>query len=175
MKITTYFFKVMVLLALFTIHCSLFTQAGNLANYEVVPLPQCIAMQKGEPLVLNNQVQILAGEDLQREALFLQQYLKEVSDLDLAIAGKQQKKTTYITLSISPKVKEAEGYVLTVNQKGVTIQGGSAAGVFYGIQTLRKAVKEGSVLPAAIITDAPVSSGVVCTSTVLVISSLRIS
>ena len=110
--------------------------AGNLANYEVVPLPQCIAMQKGEPLVLNNHVQILAGEGLQREALFLQQYLKEVSDLDLAIAGKQQKKTTYITLSISPKVKEAEGYVLTVNQKGVTIQGGSAAGVFYGIQAL---------------------------------------
>ena len=155
MKITTSFFKVMVLLALFTIHCSLFTQAGNLANYEVVPLPQHIDLQKGEPFVLNNQVQILAGEGLQREALFLQQYLKEVSDLDLAVVGKQQKKTTYITLSISPKVKEAEGYILTVSQKGIRIEGGSAAGVFYGIQTLRKAVKEGAVLPAAIISDAP--------------------
>ena len=119
MKITTSFFKVMVLLALFTIHCSLFTQAGNLANYEVVPLPQHIDLQKGEPFVLSNQVQILAGEGLQRE------------------------------------VKEAEGYILTVSQKGIRIEGGSAAGVFYGIQTLRKAVKEGSVLPAVIITDAP--------------------
>ena len=155
MKITTYFFKVMVLLALFTINCSLFTQAGNLANYEVVPLPQHIDLQKGEPFVLSNQVQILAGEGLQREALFLQQYIKEMSDFDLAIADKRQKKATYITLSISPKVKETEGYILTINQKGVMIQGGSAAGVFYGIQTLRKAVKEGTVLPAAIITDAP--------------------
>ena len=155
MKITTSFFKVMVLLALFTIHCSLFTQAGNLANYEVVPLPQHIDLQKGEPFVLSNQVQILAGEGLQREALFLQQYIKEMSDLDLAIADKRQKKATYITLSLSPKVKEAEGYILTVSQKGIRIEGGSAAGVFYGIQTLRKAVKEGTVLPAAIITDAP--------------------
>ena len=155
MKITTSFFKVMVLLALFTIHCSLFTQAGNLANYEVVPLPQHIDLQKGEPFVLSNQVQILAGEGLQREALFLQQYIKEMSDLDLAIADKRQKKATYITLSLSPKVKEAEGYILTVSQKGIRIEGGSAAGVFYGIQTLRKAVKEGAVLPAAIISDAP--------------------
>ena len=155
MKITTSFFKVMVLLALFTIHCSLFTQAGNLANYEVVPLPQHIDLQKGEPFVLSNQVQILAGEGLQREALFLQQYIKEMSDLDLAIADKRQKRATYITLSLSPKVKEAEGYILTVSQKGIRIEGGSAAGVFYGIQTLRKAVKEGSVLPAVIITDAP--------------------
>ena len=92
MKITTSFFKVMVLLALFTIHCSLFTQAGNLANYEVVPLPQHIDLQKGEPFVLSNQVQILAGEGLQREALFLQQYIKEMSDLDLAIADKRQKR-----------------------------------------------------------------------------------
>ena len=155
MKIATSFFKVMVLLALFTIHCSLFTQAGNLANYEVVPLPQHIDLQKGEPFVLSNQVQILAGEGLQREALFLQQYIKEMSDLDLAIADKRQKKATYITLSLSPKVKEAEGYILTVSQKGIRIEGGSAAGVFYGIQTLRKAVKEGAVLPAAIISDAP--------------------
>ena len=28
--------------------------AGDLANYEVVPLPQSIVMQKGEPFVLNS-------------------------------------------------------------------------------------------------------------------------
>ena len=128
--------------------------AGNPTNYEVVPLPQSIVMQKGEPFVLNSQVQILAAEGLQREAQFLQQYIKEVSDIDLAIADKRQKKTTYIVLSVSPKVTNPEGYVLTVSAKGITIEGGSSAGVFYGIQTLRKSIAS-SQIPAAVITDAP--------------------
>ena len=128
--------------------------AGNPTNYEVVPLPQSIVMQKGEPFVLNSQVQILAAEGLQREAQFLQQYIKEVSDIDLAIADKRQKKTTYIVLSVSPKVTNPEGYVLTVSEKGITIEGGSSAGVFYGIQTLRKSIASRQI-PAAVVTDAP--------------------
>ena len=128
--------------------------AGNPTNYEVVPLPQSIVMQKGEPFVLNSQVQILAAEGLQREAQFLQQYIKEVSDIDLAIADKRQKKTTYIVLSVSPKVTNPEGYVLTVSAKGITIEGGSSAGVFYGIQTLRKSIASRQI-PAAVVTDAP--------------------
>lgn len=129
--------------------------ASNPASYEVVPLPQSIVMQKGEPFVLDDQVVILYNESLQREAEFLQQYLKEATCLNLQLAQKRAKKVRYIELTVSPNVKETEGYTLTVSQKGVTIQGGSAAGVFYGIQTLRKAVKEGPIMPAAIITDAP--------------------
>lgn len=129
--------------------------AGNPANYEVVPLPQSIVMQKGEPFILEAGVEILATADLQQEAEFLKQYLKEVTWNDLPIVQKRTKKVRYIELAVSPNVKEAEGYLLTVNQKGVTILGGSAAGVFYGIQTLRKAVKEGPIMNPVIITDAP--------------------
>jgi hexosaminidase len=129
--------------------------AGDMANYDVVPLPQSIAIQKGEPFVLDSEVMILADTSLQQEAIFLQQYLKEAIGLNLQMAQKRVKKVRYIELSISPKVSEKEGYVLTVGQKGIMIQGGSAAGVFYGIQTLRKAVMEGTTMPAAIITDAP--------------------
>ena len=129
--------------------------AGNPANYEVVPLPQSIVMQKGEPFILEASVEILATADLQQEAEFLKQYLKEVTWNDLPIVQKRTKKVRYIELAVSPNVKEAEGYLLTVSQKGVTILGGSAAGVFYGIQTLRKAVKEGSIMNPVIITDAP--------------------
>ena len=128
---------------------------GSSKNYEVVPLPQSIVMQKGEPFILEAGVEILATADLQQEAAFLQQYLKEVTWNDLPIVQKRAKKVRYIELAVSPNVKEAEGYILTVNQKGVTIQGGSAAGVFYGIQTLRKAVKEGPIMNPVIITDAP--------------------
>ena len=129
--------------------------AGHPANYEVVPLPQSIVMQKGEPFILEAGVEILATADLQQEAEFLKQYLKEVTWNDLPIVQKRTKKVRYIELAVSPNVKEAEGYLLTVSQKGVTILGGSAAGVFYGIQTLRKAVKEGPIMNPVIITDAP--------------------
>lgn len=139
--------------------------ADNEINYDVVPLPQSIAMQKGDPFVLDGDVMILCDANLQQEAAFLQQYLKEATKFDLQLAEKRAKKMRYIELSVSPKVTEKEGYVLTVNQKGISIQGGSAAGVFYGIQTLRKslplACKCGKhaakriSLPATIITDAP--------------------
>ena len=158
--ITRIYRKAAVLAILFTFHLSLFTsvQAGDLTNYQVVPLPQSIQMQRGEPFVLNDQVQILATEGLQREAQFLQQYIKEVSDIDLTIADKRQKKAIYIALSVSPKVTNTEGYVLTVSAKGITIEGGSSAGVFYGIQTLRKNLLfplSSFLFPPTIITDAP--------------------
>lgn len=131
-------------------------------NYEVVPMPQQVALLQGEPFVLNSDVQILAADSLQREAEFLQSYLQEQTGLSLTISQKREKKVNYIELALFPRVKGVEGYWLIVNKKGVTISGSSAAGVFYGIQTLRKALadeeqaKGGSVLlPAVNIVDAP--------------------
>ena len=146
--------KVFLSFYLFTLF-PLSVHAGEPANYEVVPLPQSIVEQKGAPFILEEGVEILTSAELQREAEFLKQYIEEVTWNNLPIAQKREKKVRYIELSVSPTVKEKEGYVMTVSQKGVTIQGGSAAGVFYGIQTLRKAVKEGVIMNPVIITDAP--------------------
>ena len=110
------------------------------AQYDVVPLPQSIVMQKGEPFIFDGTVEILASDDLQLEAEFLSNWLSDQTPFQFPVAEKRQKKGCYIELSVSPAVKEKEGYQLTVTSKGITIQGGSAAGVFYGIQTLRKAV-----------------------------------
>ena len=128
-------------------------------SYDVVPLPQSIQMQKGEPFLLNNQVQILASESLQTEAAFLQSYLKELTGLELALSQKREKKVSYIELAISPNTA-AEGYLLTVSKKGISVVGGSSAGVFYGIQTIRKAIAENGdasaiEFPAVVITDSP--------------------
>ena len=132
------------------------TMAGNVANYEVVPLPQSIVMQKGEPFELNGDVQIFAGDDLQQEAEFLQAYLNDITGINLSLASKREKKKTYIELAVSPKVTTPEGYVLTIDKKGISIVGGSSAGVFYGIQTLRKSISPSTLhLPPSTITDAP--------------------
>ena len=50
--------------------------------------------------------------------------------------------------------------MLTVNKKGVSIEGSTAAGVFYGVQTLRKSIPVGKEitevsLPAVVIKDEP--------------------
>ena len=135
-------------------------QAGD---YNIVPLPQSMALQKGEPFTLDATVQILAPSALQQEAEFLQFYLRDMVGLDFPVVQKRAKKVRYIELAVSPKVTSKEGYVLTVGSKGVTLQGGSAAGVFYGIQTLRKSFANTSSasllqmfqLPAAVITDTP--------------------
>lgn len=145
---------------LVAVHTIVFTASAQIADYGVVPMPQRIEMQRDDPFVLDADVQILAGEGLQQEASFLQVYLKELNGLSLPIAQKRQKKVNYIELTLSPKVTEPEGYVLTVNQKGITIAGNSAAGVFYGIQTLRKSLSTDSIvysqfLPAVRISDAP--------------------
>ena len=145
---------------LVAVHAIVFAASAQTADYGVVPMPQRIEMQRGDPFVLDGDVQILVGEGLQQEASFLQVYLKELNGLSLPIVQKRQKKVNYIELTLSPKVTKPEGYVLTVNKKGITIAGESAAGVFYGIQTLRKSLFADSIvysqnLPAVRITDAP--------------------
>ena len=151
--------RVMVVM-LVAVHAIVFAASAQTADYGVVPMPQRIEMQRGDPFVLDADVQILAGEGLQQEALFLQVYLKELNGLSLPIAQKRQKKVNYIELTLLPKVTGPEGYVLTVRKNGVTIAGESAAGVFYGIQTLRKSLFTDSIvysqnLPAVRISDAP--------------------
>ena len=150
MKNTVFLFCLMTLLPLHAV------------NYDVVPRPQLVTMQQGEPFVLNSSVQILADAGLQQEAGFLQSYLQELTGYLLPVSQKREKKVSYIELALSPKVQGAEGYCLMVNQKRVAIVGNTAAGVFYGIQTLRKALadeqqtKGGSVLlPAVTVVDAP--------------------
>ena len=149
------------LISLLFICCSL-SVSPVWAQYDVLPVPQSIQLQQGEPFVLNGEVQILTGEGLLQEAEFLQEYLKDMVDLALPIARKREKKVSYIELAVSPKVTEKEGYVLSINKKGVTITGGSAAGVFYGIQTLRKSLVTDNHsrvynqnFPAVVITDSP--------------------
>ena len=151
-----------LLISLLFINCYLFFSPAR-AQYNIVPLPQSITLQKGEPFTLEATVQILAPAALKQEAEFLQTYLRDLVGVDFPLAQKREKKVCYIELAVSPKITAKEGYVLTVSKKGVTIQGGSAAGVFYGIQTLRKSFACTSAesllqmfqLPAAIITDAP--------------------
>lgn len=131
------------------------------ADYRVVPLPNEITPMEGKAFTLDNRVKILYPEgdaDMQRNAGFLAGYVLESTGKTLAVeAGATGSHA--IVLRLGLQTENPEAYLLEVNEDQVTITGASAAGVFYGIQTLRKSLpvaKDGQVvLPPVRVNDAP--------------------
>lgn len=95
---------------------------------------------------------------MKKNAEFLASYIKEITGYELATATGQPGKG--ISLVIDQSIQNPEGYQLTVSDNGIRIAGSTDAGVFYGIQTLRKSIPATAQgmnveLPAATINDYP--------------------
>lgn len=134
--------------------------AQQKADYQVIPLPQTIQLAKtGEFKLADAQkITYASNNELQKNnAEFLAQYIEEITGLKLVpIAGTPQKGA--INLMVSKTIKNKEGFTVKVDAQGISISGGSEAGVFYGIQMLRKSLPvttEPIVLPYATVTDTP--------------------
>lgn len=131
------------------------------ADYQVIPMPHEIVAAQGTPFVLKSGVKILYPEgnaQMQRNAELLAEYLKTATGKDFAVeAGTEGKNAIVLALGVDNKNPEA--YELKVAGEGVTVKGATEAGVFYGIQTLRKslpvAVGVNISLPVVDIKDAP--------------------
>ena len=139
------------------------TFAADVNYNNVVPFPQSIELQKGKAFVLNEGTPIVyVGTDtkMKQNADFLAEYINQLTHLKLNVTTSKQKNVAAIVLAIDPKINGEEAYSLTVSNKGIKIAGKTAAGVFYGIQTLRKSLPvldnaEAITLPATVISDAP--------------------
>ena len=130
-------------------------------HYEVIPLPQSISYTHQKPFELDAQTVITYPQDdalLQRNAQFLASYLKEITGLTLATEPNMNRGKV-IRLKTDLKKPNQEAYQLTVASEQITIDGASPAGVFYGIQTLRKSIDvtepKSLAFPTAVIDDAP--------------------
>lgn len=136
-------------------------EAADAVDYNVVPLPQSIVAQKGEPFTLNSETRIVfpaGNKAMERNAQFLAEYIRETTGLSLATAT-TAKAGASVNLVIDSKLHGDEAYSITVGKKGVVVAGRTEKGVFYGIQTLRKSLPvartESIKLPAVKIADAP--------------------
>ena len=132
--------------------------ATKTANYHVVPLPQEITETDGGGFLLTDATSIVynGDETMKRNAEHLSAYIKEATGLELEVTGTA--KGNAITLAVEELGDNSEAYRLTVDNKGVNITGDSPAGVFYGIQTLRKSLPvdaEKIQLPAVTVNDYP--------------------
>ena len=131
------------------------------ANYQVIPLPQEINLTEGKNFVLDRSVCIITPEEnaqLYRNAEFLAEYVKEATGIELSITT-DETVSPAIRLALGVDDEKTEAYLLTIDDSQVSITGASEAGVFYGIQTLRKSLPKGKFeaveLPAANIFDYP--------------------
>ena len=130
------------------------------ANYEVIPMPQSITLSNSDnQFVLHSGTLISytsGNEDMARNAQFLQTYLTDQLGYTLRIEPGIASEGIVLKLN---EGQASEGYTITVDADRVLVEATSPAGIFYGIQTIRKAVpvEMGAVvgLPAGIITDAP--------------------
>ena len=149
--------KKLILLIILLLGISVGAMASEV-NYNVIPMPQNVVAQKGA-FTLNANVKISypkGDADMARNAQFLKEYVKHNTGIELQTLEGGKKG---IVLKIDKTIANSEGYTLTVKGNGVTIAGSTPAGVFYGIQTLRKSipVENAAVvkLPAVTLTDAP--------------------
>lgn len=133
----------------------------SVIHYEVIPLPQSISYTHQKPFELDAQTVITYPQGdalLQRNAQFLASYLKEITGLPLTIEPNVNSGKV-IRLKTDLKKPNQEAYQLTVASEQITIDGASPAGVFYGIQTLRKSIDvtepKSLAFPTAVIDDAP--------------------
>ena len=130
------------------------------ANYEVIPMPQSITLSNSDnQFVLHSGTLISytsGNEDMARNAQFLQTYLADQLGYTLRIEPGIASEGIVLKLN---EGQASEGYTITVDADRVLVEATSPAGIFYGIQTIRKAVpvEMGAVVgfPAGVITDAP--------------------
>ena len=139
------------------------TAMGQTADFNIIPQPQQVVADASAPFVLNTNTVIYVqtnSQDMKRNANMLATYIQQATGIRPTI-GKLVKGNPAIILSIDKTISNAEGYRLNSDAKQIRIAGASAAGVFYGIQTLRKSLplcngKATQVsIPAVHITDAP--------------------
>ena len=153
-------FKVASLVALTGLIAACQTEE-RVADYQVIPLPQQIALSTNAPFVLNEGMNILypeGNEAMKKNAEYLASYIKKATGKQLLVVAGTEGEGA-ILLQMKLRIDNPEGYELEVTDKGITITASSETGIFYGIQTLRKSipVAHGATisLPAVKIMDMP--------------------
>lgn len=141
---------------------TLLANEGSTADYRTVPLPQSIVSDAAKPSFTLSASTVIAypakDAGLKRNAELLAEYLQQLTGLRLKLTAKSPGKNA-IVLADNLASDNKEAYEITVNKDLITINGATAAGNFYGIQTLRKSIDATAtgdiIFPAVTIKDAP--------------------
>lgn len=152
--------KTMLIASLLFGAVSLFAQGK--ADYQVVPLPQNISLTEKSPFTLSSSTRIAyaeGNEEMERNARFLQEYIQKNTGIKTILTTNQKPTANTIVLALDQKVAGEEAYEISIDRSLITVKGSTPAGVFYGVQTLRKSLpttqQETVSFPTGKIADAP--------------------
>ena len=115
------------------------------ATINIIPKPVKMEVGTGQ-FTLDKDTKIVLAEDneeMQSLAAYLQSLVGPATGFEMKTTTAADAGKNTIMLAVDSSLGKPEGYNLDVDQSQVKITGGSSAGVFYGIQTLRE------MLPAA--------------------------
>jgi hexosaminidase len=111
---------------------SIMAQKQN--NLPLIPLPEKLVIGNGSFEINESTVLFSHDENALKDLNFLQSYIVDRYNITLkATIGSAQKKSVFVKHNSSMKPDE---YTLYVDSLNIKIEGGTGAGVFYGIQTL---------------------------------------
>lgn len=145
---------------------------SSTGEYQIYPVPQQLTRLPSNTAVqLEGQVTVAVGEGVSEAT---KQYLQQVLQaygITVNFVSPDQPATIYLAIqenatgiaeqfdmqSIDPFLQHQEGYMLKAADGKITILGGQAKGVFYGVATLKMMLSSmgGTTLPAVEIADYP--------------------
>ena len=149
------------MLAMLLVSVGSFAKVTNVGSWQVIPLPKVINATGKKPFVINSKTTVFYEKndaEQKRNAQFLVSYIREMTGIVVGITDRMS--SNQIRLSVNSSLSGSEAYRLTVDSKAMSLEGATHAGVFYGMQTIMKAlpvvsgVKE-VALPSAVVSDSP--------------------
>jgi len=104
---------------------------------QIVPQPVSIKTAAGNFSITNKTVLIAKDPEDKKTALFFNDYMQQIYGFKLGVNNQASKNFIQLsTLKFIKAPEHEEGYSLNVTKNGVTINGNSYSGTFYGMQTL---------------------------------------
>lgn len=126
------------------------------AKAAILPTPSQLNWKEGA-FKLYECKEILVGQSgIDNEARLLQNLLKQMG-YNADVVKQTKSKTGFIALNLLSKKsgENTEAYELVVNENKIVISGATPQAIFYGIQTLRQLSRDGVMIDACEIKDAP--------------------
>ncbi|MEP0263760.1 beta-N-acetylhexosaminidase [Dokdonia sp.] len=109
------------------------------SDYQIIPKPLKLEPSPGRFLIQENTM-IIGDAVLSNEIEYLSEMLQIATGYTIATSNNSdnhQNKNS-ITLTLDKSLSEEESYLLSITPDRILISGKSAAGIFYGIQSLRQ-------------------------------------
>ncbi len=126
-------------------------------QYNILPMPNKLVAENGQ-FVLPKVLVISADSSLKNETQILRSFILTQAPEQVVEVQYQRSNKSHIQLVFSDSVAHQEGYQLLVSAEGIKVKAATAAGIFYGINSLSQLLSQKdqvTSIPFVRIFDAP--------------------